>query len=262
MELEFKHRYPINENGYPVDLPDLGQFICPPYIMPYLEQNGITVRYQHDDDLDLAHRWAIQYWILLNSHFAKFHNSPLGDEEMIISMAVDECEILFKSFMANVLAWENCSFPIADHQAKLWDESTKGIVWAAFRNNRLSSDTMNKHRGTSRLLKELLFKLDELYDSFSESAPDSPFLSVEARILYNLWGDDYRQMYENIIKNDLLTSSDKAKVNVEKNKLEFYDEVEERIRVTTEESSELAFDAKTKALCHDLERMFFDYMHS
>lgn len=259
MKLEFK-QYPIDENGYPVDLPDLGSFLYPPYMMPYLEQNGITVRYQEDDDLDTAHRWAIQYWILLNSHFAEFHNSPLGDENRIISMAVDECEILFRGFMATVLAWKNCSFRMSDLQAKLWVESTKRIVWAAFRNNRLSSDTMNKRRGTSRLLKDLFFTLDKLYDSFSESAPDSPYTSVEARILYNLWGDDYRQMYESTIKKDILTSSDKAKVNVEENKREFYDEVEERIRVATEESSELAFDAKAKALCRDLERLFVDYM--
>lgn len=262
MELEFKQGYPINDNGYPVDLPDLDQFICPPYIMPDLEQNGISIQYQQDDDLDRAHRWVIQYWILLNSHFAKFHNSPLGDEEMIISMAVDECEILFNRFMANVLAWENRSFPISDYQAKLWVESTKGIVWAAFRNNMLSSDTLNRRRGTSRLLKDLLFKLDKLYDSFSELSTDSPYASVEACILYNLWGDDYRQMYDSIIKNDILTSSDKAKVSIDENKREFYDEVENRIRVATEESSERAFDGKAKALCHDLERMFRDYMRS
>lgn len=260
MRLEIKQEYDAKDNGYPKALPDIKLFAGPPYLMPILKEYGITVKYQQDDNLDCPHRWAIEFWILLNSHFAYFHNNPLGDEEKIISNAIEECEILFRTYMANIFAMEDYSFSSADSQAIIWVESTKGIVWDAFMNNRLSSDSLGNKRGTARLFKELVFKLDELYDSFSETHCDSPYVSVDACILYNMWGDDYPKVCESIMNKEIMTLTDKAKVMVEDNKRAFYDEIERRVLDATKEKSEAVFKTKVSSLCRDLEDIFVDYM--
>lgn len=258
--VNFAQEYSIDENGYPKDLPSLDVFVCAPYIMPILEQMGIKVRYQEDDNLDQEHRWAIEFFLLLNSHFKEFHSHLIHDEEEIISLALDECEFLFKGFMSCVQEVEGCSFNLAEYQARMWVESTKSIVWSALRNNTLSSDVKKKKRGTTRLFKSIYCKLDELFDSFYESNIENPYIGLDNCIMFNIWGVGYQSQRDSIRAKEILSSVDQEKVDISKNKTAFYNEVERRIMEAVEEKQEQAFYNKVDSLCKDIEGMFIDYM--
>lgn len=260
VKLQFKQEYSIDENGYPKDLPRLEVFVGPPYIMPYLEDNGITVHYQEDDSLDDAHKWAIKFYLLINSHFATFHSNDVGDESEIISLALEECEALFNVFMFNVKNIKHYSFSLADHQAKMWVEATKSIAWSAFKNNIFSSDSLKKRRSTARLFKSIELKLDELYDSFYELSLDGPYNGLDKCVMFNLWGKDYPSMRNEISAEEIRTSIDREIVDIKDNKTAFYKKIERILIEAAETRQERLFENKVMSLCRDIEKMFVDYM--
>lgn len=267
MGICFNQHYSVDENGYPTDLPRIEDYIYPPYYMPCLEQMGITVRC-NDDSYDKAHKWAIEFYLLLNSHFAFFHNHTTDNEEEIISSAVDECIELFKAYIKAIyyyrerLSENNKVIPFSHlfSQVKLWIEDTKSVVWSAFRNNRVSSDPLNKKRGTARLLRELLCTLDELYSSFVEDPSESPYQIIDNYIFYNLWGDQYAHLKVEITQKDILTTDEKAIIDIQENKRACYSAIESRIKEATECEEEAIFHQKVESLCLLIEQMFIDYM--
>ena len=259
-EYRFEHEYAVDEKGYPKVLPDISLFICPPFIMQYLAQKGIGVTYQQGDTLDCAHKWTVEYWIMLNSHFEAFHRKGFGDEEETIVLATKECELLFEAFIHNVKLILNDSFYDVVPQAQLWVTTIKHVVWEAFRGNRLSTDSMGNSRGTTRLLKSLLIKIDEVYDYFCENDSMSPLTTLDRPIMYNLWGDEYQMMIHDIYSKEILTTNDKEKVQIDQNKKAFYSEIEKQIQTVSEAGEEHLFYHEVDTLSNCLEELFAYYI--
>lgn len=258
MRYGFMQEYPVGEKGYPTDLPIIEDFIVPPYYTPSLKSYGIEV-WEGESELDLPHRWAVQFFLLLNSHFALFHKYGQYDEDDVISLTEKVCSILFWSFNKTLQKLE-LRFSTICSETKLWVVSTQRVVWAAFMKNRLSSDTLNNKRGTARLLRALLFKLDELYESVAEKDSRSPYMVLDNYVFFNMWGVEYESFRENNSEKIPLTSNEKALVDVQANKYAFYTEIESRIKEATECREESEFYNKENSLCIALEQMFVDYM--
>lgn len=257
MELGYNYSFPVDERGYPKDLPNIEAFPVVPYYMPALEQYGVKVEYENTQ-FNTSQLWTVRFFLLLNTHFNTYHNHSERDKGSIISQAQEECEVLFAVFVQSLeRAGESPSRIVL--LARCWVETTKGIVWSAFRYHRLSTDTLKKRRSTAPLLKELITTLDSLYETEAEDDLITRFPSYEKTILFNLWADRLYWIIPEIKAEESFLTTNKKYVDYQENKKACYATVEDLVKDATSENKEAEFNKKVNSCIDFVEKMFVDY---
>lgn len=249
----------IDKNGMPKILSDLGVFILPPYYMPALESFGIKVLHPEFKGLEQSQVWAIEFLLLIKNCFADYHSSPFGDEDEVISISTDALDILYKSFRLALRTRAKIQPTQLVDQVTHWVNMTSQIVRWAFTNDILVKDGFDKRRSSARLFSELNALLNKLVDSFLEVELREKFSKISNVVLYNLWGDNHKDLLGSAQDSLPLSTDEKAATSIQDNKRRFFDNLYLSIKESSLELTESAFFKQCETISSYIASLFKDY---